>query len=181
MFDTTILVNKIEGLKKAYENGNFGDALVTALNTGNGLMQQRIFTETQDIEGNSFGQYVGAVHKARLKKNKRNKSVADQYLTAYQRKRLLAGRQIAKKDLEFSGGLRRSIETKVENEKAAVLEFNTDLAAKVARGQENQISNIRNGSKAVTRGNGIRIFKLNGSEKEKVVEQGRELLKQILK
>lgn len=186
-FDLTILTKKIEGLKEAFNNGKFGDALVGALNTGNGLMQQRVFNQNQDIEGNGFGQYIGKKHKAKLltsknrTENKRLKALAGQDLTSYQRKRLKRGRQIAKKDLELEGGLRRAIETKIENEKAAVLEFNNDEAAKVARGQENQITNIRNTGKGTTKGKGIKIFGLNTSEKEQVVEQGAELIKQILK
>jgi hypothetical protein len=188
-FDTTIMTKRIEGLKEAYENGRFGDALVGALNTGNGIMQQRVFQETQDVKGQSFGVYIGKKRKVKelpATKNrtqaKRNKSVEGQELTSYQRKRALKGRQIAKKDLEFDGGLRRAIETQIENEKSAVLEFNNDLAAKIATGQEQQIENIRNGKSGTTKGTGAtKIFALNESEKEKVVEQGSELIKQILK
>jgi len=105
-FDTGILSKKIEGLKEAFVNGKFSDALVTAVNTGNGLMQQRVFTETVDVEGQSFGQYIGAKRKVKLIKsknqtqNKRNKNVAGLFLTAYQEKRARLGRQILKKDLE---------------------------------------------------------------------------------
>lgn len=186
-FDTTILSGKIEKIKEAFENGRFGDALVSSLNTGNGLMQQRIFQANKDIEGNGFGGYIGKKSKARLllsknkTQNKRNKAVAGQNLTPYQRKRALKGRQISKKDLEFTGGLRRAIETKIENEHAAVIEFNNDFAALVAKGQEAQIANIRAGQKGKTSGLGIKIFTLDVSEKEKVVEQGRELITQILK
>lgn len=188
-FDLTILTKKIEGLKEAFENGKFGDALVGALNTGNGMMQQRIFQETQDVKGQSFGKYVGKKRKARVlpitknrTQNKRNKAIAGQDLTAYERKRALKGRQILKKDLEFSGGLRRAIETQIEGEKAAVLEFNNDLAAKIAKGQEQQIENIRNGGSGTTKGTGAtKIFSLNDKEKETVVDQGSELIKQILK
>lgn len=187
-FDTTILTKKIEGLKEAVKNGRFDDALSTAINTGNGLMQQRVFQQTEDVNGQPFGQYVGLKRKARLIKsssrtqNKRNKSIAGQSLTSYQRKRAKAGRQIAKKDLEFSGGLRRAIETQVENEKSVTLQFNTDKAAKVAHGQEQQITNIRNGKSGTTKGTGaVKIFKLSKAEKDKVIEQGAELIKQILK
>lgn len=186
-FDTTILAKKIQGLKEAFENGRFGDALVGALNTGNGMMQQRIFTQNKDIEGNDFGVYIGKKRKVRLEvsknrtQNKRNKAIAGQELTSYQRKRAKAGRQISKKDLEFSGGTRRAIETKIENDKAAVIEFNNDQAAKIAKGQETQITNIRNGRKGTTKGTGVKIFTLNKVEKETVVEQGAELIKQILK
>lgn len=186
-FDVQILEKKIEGIKQAFENGKFSDALLTSLNTGSGLMQQRIFQQNEDISGNSFGKYIGKIRKARLivsanrTQNKRNKAVAGKDLTPYQIKRARAGRQTSKKDLEFHGGLRRAIETQVESENAAILEFNNDLAAKIARGQENQITNIRTGGKGSSKGNGIKIFRLNEKEKEQVVEQGIELIKQILK
>lgn len=193
-FDITIMTKKIEGLKAAFESGRFADALVGSLNTGNGLMQQRIFQETQDIKGQPFGQYVGAKKKqtdraqvralfgATKTDKKRIKSSAGLELTPYQRLRANKGRPIAKKDLEFTGGLRRAIETQIEGEKAAVLQFNTDLAGKIARGQEQQITNIRNGASGTTKGTGaVKIFGLNESEKEKVNEQGRELILQILK
>lgn len=186
-FDLTILTNQIEGLKKSFDNGRFADALVASLNTGNGRIQQRIFTDNVDIEGNSFGVYIGKKHKARLQKsenatqNKRNKAIAGLDLTSYQRKRASKGRQVLKKDLEFTGGERRSIETQVEGEKAAVIQFNNDKAVLIARGQEAQITNIRNGQKGTTKGIGIKIFQLNESERNEVIEQGAELIKQILK
>lgn len=186
-FDLNILKQKVEGLKEAYENGKFADALIGALNTGNGAMQQRVFTQNKDIEGNDFGVYIGKKRKVKLEvsknrtQNKRNKAIAGLELTSYQRKRAKKGRQVAKKDLEFSGGLRRAIETQVENDKSAVLEFNNDQAAKIAKGQEAQITNIRNGGKGTTKGTGIKIFSLNQTEKETVIEQGAELIKQILK
>jgi hypothetical protein len=194
-FDLNILKQKVDGLKEAYENGNFSDALIGALNTGNGLMQQRVFSQTEDIEGNSFGQYIGKKKKlsnrnlevslffeARSKTNqKRIKANADLELTSYQRKRAHKGRQIAKKDLEFTGGLRRAIETQAENEKTAVIQFNNLEAAKIAKGQEAQITNIRSGGKGTTKGEGVKIFSLNNSEKETVIEQGAELITQILK
>jgi hypothetical protein len=187
-FDVTILSKKIEGLKEAYENGRFSDALVGSLNTGSGLMQQRIFNQNTDIEGQSFGNYIGKKRKVPLvvssnkTQNKRNKAIAGLELTSYQRKRASKGRQISRKDLEFTGGVRRAIETQIADEKAAVLQFNNDLAAKIARGQEQQITNIRNGQKGTTKGaNAVKIFSLNQSEKETVIEQGAELIKQILK
>lgn len=201
-FEITILVNKIDKLKENFEKGRFGDALVSSLNTGNGLMQQRIFQANKDINGNSFGLYIGKKRKARLQvsknktQNKRNKNVAGQDLTAYQRKRLLKGRSINPKNLEFTGGLRLSIETQIggvyypltsgnittgSQEKTATLEFNNDEAALISKGQEAQISNIRGGGKGTTKGIGKRIFTLDQSEREQVNEQARELIMQILK
>lgn len=187
-FDTTIMEDKIKRLKETFESGQFADALVTAVNTGSGLMQQRIFTQNEDTQGQSFGQYVGKKRKVRLKvsanrtQNIRNKNIAGLSLTSYQRKRAAAGRQILKKDLELYGGLRRAIETQIESEKAAVLQFNNTEAAKIAMGQEQQISNIRNGLGGSTKGIGAtKIFGLNASEKEQVTEQGLLLITQILK
>lgn len=181
-FDTTILPDKIEKLKQKFEQGNFADALVGAVNTGNGLLQQRIFTLNQDVLGNSFGPYIGKKTKAKAaaSASKKNKAIAALPLTSYQRKRAAAGRQILRKDLEFTGNLRRSIVTAVQNEKAAVIEFNNDEAAMIAKGQEIQITNIRSGGKGTTRGVGIKIFRLNQKEKEITIEQGLELIKQEL-
>lgn len=186
-FDLTILSKKIDKLKETYENGRFSDALLSAVNTGNGLMQQRIFAQNEDVDGQSFGEYIGKKRKVRRvfsanrTADKRNKNIAGELLTPYQRKRASKGRQISHKDLEFTGGLRRAIETQIADEKSAVLEFNNEEAAKISRGQENQITNIRSGGKGSTSGSGVRIFRLNKSEKEKVIEQGVELIKQILK
>lgn len=188
-FDINILTKQIQAIKTAYENGRFADALIGALNTGNGAMQQRIFTENKDIKGQSFGEYVGKKRKVRKitsgsnrTQNKRNKAVAGLELTAYQRKRALKGRQIARKDLEFLGGLRRSIEIQVEDEKTVQLAFNTELPAKIARGQEQQIENIRSGKPGTTKGTGAtRIFILDDKERQEVNEQGLELIQQIIR
>lgn len=192
-FDLTILTQKVERLKANIQSGRFGDALIGALNSGNGLMQERIFSTNKDTQGNDFGVYVG--HKKTLsdksqltalfntKGSKAKEKIridAIQELTSYQRKRLAKGRQIDKKDLEFNGGLRRSIETR-HDDKTAVLEFSTDESALIARGQENQITNIRNGKKGSSKGEGIKIFNLNEDEIKKVIEQGLQLINQIIK
>ncbi len=186
-FDVTILIKKVQAIKEAFENGSFADALVGAMKAGNGFMQTRIFNELKDTEGNSFGKYIGKTRKARLivsknrLQNNRNKAIAGKDLTPYQRKRALKGRQVLNKDLQLTNSLRRSIGEVIENERVVVLQFSTDEMAKIARGQENQITNIRNGQPATTKGNGVPIFKFTESEKERTVEQGSELIKQILK
>lgn len=193
-FDITILKVKIDAIKKAYENGRFGDALVGALNTGSGLMQQRVFQNNTDVKGQSFGKYIGtgkkqsdraqvtALFGATKTDKKRIRASAGLELTSYQRKRANKGRQVLKKDLEFTGGVRRAIETQIESEKSVVLQFNNDQAAKIARGQEQQIHNIRTGGKGTTKGSGAtRIFTFDEKEREQVTEQGKELIKQILK
>jgi len=185
-FDVKILSKKIEGIKEAFENGNFADALVGALNTGNGLMQQRIFSQNKDVEGQDFGTYIGKkfkVGKLQTTKNrtqaKRNKAVEGQELTYYQKKRALRGRQTVKKDLELEGSLRRSIETQVEDERSAVINFSNTESALIAHSQEQQITNIRNGK---PKGAGAtKIFTLDTKEREEVTEQGALLIKEILK
>lgn len=197
-FDLTILAKKISGVKEAFENGKFGDALVAALNYGNGLLQERVIVQNQDTEGNGFGKYIGS-RKRKLQDRdvlralfgttsktdrKRIKANAGLDLTAYQRKRVNKGRQILKKDLEFTGGLRRAIETQVaekEGEKVAVLNFSTLELAKIAHGQEVQITNIRNGGKGTTKGIGVKIFGFNSKERGQIDEQAVLLINEILK
>ncbi len=197
-FDIKILADKINKIKESYENGKFADALVSALNTGNGEMQQRIFQGNTDINGNGFGKYIGS-RKRKLQDRdvfralfsttsktdrKRIKANANADLTSYQRKRANKGRQVLKKDLEFTGRLREAIETQVaekEGDRIAVLNFSTNEVALIARGQENQITNIRNGAKGTTKGTGIKIFGFNQKEREEIDEQAIFLINEILK
>ncbi len=197
-FDITILSKKIQGIKEAFENGRFADVLVTALNVGNGEMQQRIFTQNKDVEGNSFGTYIGKKQTQRQASRqtaralfgttsktdrKRIKNAADQDLTYYQRKRAQKGRGVIKKDLEFEGTLRKSIQDPyVEDERSAVLAFSNTESALIAYGQEQQITNIRNGKPGTTKGTGaVKIFTLDTKEREEVTEQGAKLINEILK
>jgi hypothetical protein len=193
-FDTTILTKYVKDLSRLVEGGGFADALVGAMNTGNGLMQQRIFTRNEDVEGQSFGVYIG--RKAALGQFSQSrlltlaKSATDRRrvrraavpLTPYQRKRVLRGRQVLRKDLELEGDLRRSIQVFVENDRTVVLAFNDDHQALIASGQEQQIHNIRQGRKGTTRGTGApKIFALNENEIDETKEQGVELVLQLLK
>lgn len=191
----TDLKTYLQGLREIVQSGQFADALVSAINTGNGLLQQRVFTRGEDINGNSFGSYIGRKvplgigsqerillsAKSRVQKNRAKKSI--ETLTPYERKRVLAGRQVAYKDLEFSGELRRSIQVFIENEKEVVLAFNNDESALIAAGQEQQITNIRNGRPGTTQGVGAtKIFAFSDDEQDEVVEQAVTLItEQILK
>lgn len=77
--------------------------------------------------------------------------------------------------------MRRSIETQIEDERNAVLQFNNDESAIIAHGQEQQITNIRNGIKGTTRGSGaIKIFTFNADELNQIREQGAILINQII-
>lgn len=193
-FDFSNIEDRIAELRGKTGGAVIGDILISALNTGNGLMQARVFRANQDVEGNSFGEYIGkkvnlteaqkakllssTTSKTDLKRIKRNLSES---LTSYQRKRVNKGRQILRKDLEFSGGLRKSIEIQIENEKAGILTFNTDESALIARGQENQITNIRNGLPGSSKGDGVKIFALTESEKSEVIDQVKILVNELLK
>lgn len=192
-FDTKILIDKVERFREKANAGVFSDVFFAALNTGNALMQRRIFNDNVDTEGNSFGPYVGKrkyVTKGALAKSlvgaskttrARIKKSSLLQLTPYQRKRANRGRQVIRKDLELEGELRRSIEVQVIDEKSVAVQFNFDKAYLVARGQENQITNLRNGLPGYTIGNGIKIFAFNEEERKRTNEQVKLLLDQVFK
>lgn len=184
--DPKILLNKIKNLKDRVRNIDFSDVFVAALNTGNAMMQQRIFQENKDVLGNGFGEYIGEKkfltdrQKKRLLGSTQSRTTLARIqrnigrrLTPYQRKRVNRGRQIVRKDLELEGELRRSIEVQVINERAAALMFNNDKAVLVAKGQENQITNIRETGRGSVYGNGVKIFALNDNERKQVLDQVR--------
>lgn len=192
-FDTKILVDKVKKLKEVVIKGDFSDALIASLNTGNALMQNRIFGDNVDVKGQTFGGYVGVRRKsprlvARLLRittsrtdRVRIKRNAPLSLTYYQRKRVNKGRQIVRKDLELYGSLRRAIEVEIINERSAVVQFNDYHSAEIARGQENQITNLRNGQPGYTQGNGEKIFAFNENERDKSNEQVKLLISKIIK
>lgn len=185
----------IEAIQKVQEKilaGAFGDAFVSALNAANGLMQERIFTKNEDTDGNDFGKYIGkkriATGREQLRllfgteselTKKRIRESAFLELTSYQRKRAARGRQVSKKDLELEGALRRSIETVVLDERSAAIQFNTDKFALIARGQENQITNIREGKPGTTKGDGVKIFALDDNERGQANEIVQALVLEI--
>ena len=202
------IIRQLERIKAAAGaassgEGGIQDAIVGAMNAGRGLMVRRIFNNSQDATGQPLGEYTGG--KTRLtkkkssskfddddeekgrKKVKRNfnraiKDDADATYTEYQKKRLGAGRQIAKKDLEFDGSLRRSIETvNGEGNKVTVAITNPENA-KIARYQEQQIGNIRAGQHP---NNGTaepaEIFIFSKEEFDLVKEQGNRLIAEVIK
>lgn len=192
--DSKILLNKIKSLKANVLKINFSDVFVAALNTGNALMQQRIFNENKDTVGNSFGGYIG--EKKFLSERQKNRLLGstnskttlvrikrnlNEQLTPYQRKRVNRGRQIVRKDLELEGDLRRSIEIQVINNRSAALMFNNDKAVLVAKGQENQITNIRETGHGSVYGDGVKIFALNETEREQTLNQVRLIVSGLIK
>lgn len=131
---------------------DFSDAMFGALNSGAGLMKRRIFNLGEDAEGNRLGTYR----------------------KQYAKKRVKQGRQIAYKDLEVEGALRRSIETvKVDNAKVVIAIVNPQTAL-IAGYQEEQVGRLRGGGIA-------KIFTLSQAEYDQVQTEGRRAIQQVIK
>lgn len=138
--------------------GAFSDALVAGLNAGMGVMKRRIFNQSLDAEGSSLGPY---------------------FSEQYERDRLRKGRQVGKKDLEFTGTVRRAIEVITVNNTKAEIRITSAEAAKIARYQEQQIYNLRNGLAAnEASGQKVPIFELDADENDIVKTVTRDLLAQ---
>lgn len=189
---------------------DFSDAMFGALNTGMALMKRRIFNLSQDANSEPLGKYIGKkkkitrreftrfnsedpndvfVKREARKKKKRLQKNADasglEEFSHYEKKRLAHGRQIEKKDLEFDGTLRRTIEVVKEVNRVVIAFTNTEQAA-IARYQEQQIGNIRAGANPVKgKATPVRIFSLSEEEYEQVREQGKrgivETIKKIIR
>jgi hypothetical protein len=138
--------------------GVFSDALVAGLNAGMGLMKRRIFNQSLAADGTSLGPY---------------------YSEQYERDRARAGRQIGRKDLEFTGTVRRSIEIVTVNNTRAEIRITSPSSADIARWQEEQIYNLRNGLPYDEKGAGkVPIFELNEVELDVTRTTTRDLLAQ---
>lgn len=140
--------------------GVFSDALAAGLNAGMGVMKRRIFNQSLDALGQTLGPYFD---------------------DTWVRERQRNGRQVAVKDLEFQGTLRRAIEVVTVNNLRAEIRITNDDSAKIARYQEAQIYNLRNDlpHNAAT-GKFVPIFELSKDELEIVQTTTRELLAQKL-
>lgn len=147
-------------IKAQIAGGAFSDSLVAGLNAGMGVMKRRIFNQSQDAEGNTLGPY---------------------YSEQYERDRVRKGRQVNRKDLEVDGTLRRAIETVTVNNSKAEIRITNEDSANIARWQEQQIYNLKNGLEANAESGGkVPIFELSTDEKDIVRTTTRELLNQKL-
>lgn len=186
---TSNIEQVIERLNEMVANGeriDFSDALAAGVNAARALMQNRIFNTGTDANGASLGGYVGEQTKVTDKKFRVGKyfsegtkktlkkqrarllaGIADfdpeGGLTEYEKLRLSHGRQIAYKDLEFTGSLRRSIVTAKESNKRVICWILNQQDADIARYQELQIARLRGSV------NRWRIFELSDKEKEELV------------
>ncbi len=179
------IVELIEKFKKISEAGeiDFSAALTLGVNAAKGAMDFRIFNKGLDANGEAFGKYSGKKYKvsarrgnlgkdepgdayvsAQIKRQKKKlavnaKETGQSAFTEYEKKRLTDGRQIAYKDLEFHGSLRRSIITASEGRIKVVCFFNNNRQAVIAEGQEKQIGKIKGQGR-------VKIFALSKEERE---------------
>lgn len=158
--NTQEIIARMREIQQAVVTGDFSDALVAGLNAAMGLMKRRIFNQSLAADGSSLGLYISK---------------------PYKRKRENAGRQVTRKDEEFNGSLRRSIEAVTVNNRRAEIRITNAENAKIAGYQEQQIANIRAGRPA-NEASGLRvpIFELSPSELEVAQSTTRALLLQKL-
>lgn len=156
--NTKEILARIKLIREQIANGVFSDALVAGLNAGMGAMKRRIFNQSLDANGVTLGPY---------------------FSEQYERDRVREGRQINRKDLEMTGTLRRAIEIVTVNNLKAEVRITNENRAEVARKQEAQIFNLRNGLpyNAET-GQFVPIFEFNADEQEICQTVTRELLAQ---
>lgn len=166
---TSNIEQVIARLNEMAANGeriDFSDALAAGVNAARALMQNRIFNTGTDANGISLGGYSGKQTKSRSKNKRLLAGIVDfdpeGGYSEYEKKRLAFGRQIAYKDLEFTGSLRRSIVTAKDGTKRVVCYIVNQGDADIARYQEEQIGGIRGTGRA-------EIFGLNTLEKEELV------------
>lgn len=156
--NTKEILARLALIRATIATGAFQDALVAGLNAGMGVMKRRIFNQSLDALGNTLGPY---------------------FSEQYERDRQREGRQIGRKDLEFQGTLRRAIEVITVNNLKAEIRITNDRSAEIARFQEQQIYNLRNGLPANQEsGQKVPIFELSEDELEIVRTTTRELLAQ---
>ena len=151
---------KLAILKGQLIGGVYSDALIGGLSAAKSIMDRRIFNIGEDINGVKLGGYS----------------------TNYAKYRSDRGRQSNKKDLQFSGSLKSSIVVLTINNNKAVIKINNPLNTKIARGQENQISNLRVKRKGNTKSaSPISIFYLSKEEQLIMKETTKRLILQKIK
>ncbi len=156
--NTKEILARLALIRATIASGAFQDALVAGLNAGMGVMKLRIFNQSLDALGNPLGPYYSETHI---------------------RDRVREGRQVARKDLEFKGSLRRAIEVVAVNNLKAEVRITNPTDADKARKQEVQIFNLKNNLPYNAEGAGkVPIFEFSEEEVDIVVTTTRELLQQ---
>lgn len=156
--NTKEILARLALIRATIASGAFQDALVAGLNAGMGVMKLRIFNQSLDALGNELGPY---------------------YNETYARDRRREGRQTARKDLEMTGSLRRSIEVIAVNNLKAEIRITNAKDADKARKQEVQIFNLKNNLPFdAASGGKVPIFEFSAEEVDIVVTTTKELLQQ---
>lgn len=160
--------------KVAQTDIDVSEAFLVGVNAAKGLMQNRIFNKGMDAAGKPFGKYKGkasnSLSKAqekRLFKDEKTKArnLGTQGLfTPYELKRVMAGRQIVYKDLEFAGDLRRGILTIKDGPRKVVCAIPNEKLYLIAKGQEQQLK--------------TKIFYLSANEREVMLTNIQAAIKQ---
>lgn len=149
---------RLQMIRATIASGAFSDALVSGLNAGMGVMKLRIFNQSLAADGSSLGPY---------------------FSETYIRDRRREGRQVARKDLEMTGSLRRSIEIVVVNNFKAEIRITNPRDVDKARKQEVQIFNLRNNLPFdAETGGKVPIFEPSAEEWEIVMTTTNQLLNQ---
>jgi hypothetical protein len=144
--NSNALLARLKAVSQFVETGDFSDALVAGLNAGIGIMKRRIFNQSLAADNTSLGPY---------------------YSEQYERDRVRRGRQVFRKDLEFHGSLRRSIEVVAVNNTRAECRITNEKNAQIARYQEQQVYNLRNDLPANEASGGrVPIFEFSTLENE---------------
>lgn len=156
--NTKEILAYLQRIRAMIATGVFSDALVAGLNAGMGVMKLRIFNQSLAADGSSLGPY---------------------FSEQYERDRVREGRQIARKDLEMTGTLRRAVEVVTVNNTKAEMRITNAERADIARKQEIQIYNLRNNLPYdADTGQKVPIFELNADELEIVQSTTRTLIAQ---
>lgn len=197
------IVQKLKAAERNASTYDFSAALVSGVNAGMALMKNRIFNTGQDAEGQSLGKYTGkktritsrkhtstkdqiadvdvlkklkkqrkTLHK-NIKENLDITHATEEGYTEYEKTRVAAGRQIAYKDLEFHGSLRRAIVIVQTTQNQVDCLINNKFESDVARWQEKQIGEIRKSTTPA------RIFEFSQGERDTTSKQINEALNQI--
>lgn len=124
------VVQKFQQVSQDARNIDFSEALIGGTNAARGKMSFRIFNKGLDAFNLPFGGYVGP-------------KVIKKTFTLYEYKRVKAGRQIARKDEEFTGDLRRSIKVVKRQTNSVVCAIVNPKLAKIATYQEAQLTHIQ--------------------------------------
>lgn len=149
------VVERFKLLAADAKNMDFSEALIGGTNATRGKLSFRVFNKGSDSFNMPFGKYTG-------------QKVGR--FTPYEYKRVKRGRQIAKKDLEFEGDLRRSIRVVKRQKNSVICVITNKETARIGRYQEEQLSRIHKRP--------VVIWRLTPEEKKFFMDNVSALIKQ---